>query len=65
MLSILLLLCCRVLLSGTRVIQGLRDQVMARNDKLEAMIAGIKPVLHYIGIAPPKGMTQLPSDPPA
>ena len=32
------------------------DQVKARDDKLEAMIARIKPVLDCIGFAPPEGM---------
>ena len=39
------------------------DQVKAHDDKLEAMTAGIKPVLDYIGFAPPKGATLLPGNP--
>ena len=39
------------------------DQVKAHDDKLEAMIAGIKPMLDYIGFAPPEGTTQLLGDP--
>ena len=33
------------------------DQVKAWDEKLEALTAGIKPVLDYIGFAPPKGAT--------
>ena len=33
------------------------DQVKAHDDKLEAMTAGIKPVLDYIGFALPQGTT--------
>jgi hypothetical protein len=41
-----------------------RDQVKARDDKLEVMTTGIKPMLDCIGFAPPEGITQLPGDPP-
>ena len=40
-----------------------RDQVKAHDDKLEAMTAGIKPMLDYIGFALPEGTTQLLGDP--
>jgi hypothetical protein len=40
------------------------DQVKARDDKLEMMTAGIKPLLDCIGFALPKGTTQLLDDPP-
>jgi hypothetical protein len=37
---------------------------MARQDKLEAVIVGIKPVLDYDSFEPPKGSTLLPGDVP-
>ena len=39
-------------------------QVKAQDDKLEAVIAGIKPMLDCIGFAPPEGSSRLPSDLP-
>ena len=41
-----------------------RGQVKARDEKLEALIAGIKPVLDCVGFAPLDGATLLPSDLP-
>ena len=32
-----------------------RGQVKARDEKLEALTAGVKPVLDYVGFAPPEG----------
>ena len=34
--------------------QVLGDQVNARDDKLEAVIAGIKPMLNCVGFKPPE-----------
>ena len=40
------------------------DQVKAQDDTIEAMTAGIKPVLDCIGFEPSEGREQLPGDPP-
>ena len=36
----------------------------AQDEEIEAMIAGIKPVLDYIGFEPSEGREQLPGDLP-
>ena len=36
----------------------------ARDDKLEAVIVGIKPMLDYVGFVPPKASSWLPGDLP-
>lgn len=47
--------------SSTETVQGLRGPVKAQEDKLEVVIAGIKPVLDYVGFEPPmpKGLDGL------
>jgi hypothetical protein len=40
------------------------DQVKARGEKIEAMMAGIKLVLDCVGSEPSKGREQLPGDLP-
>jgi hypothetical protein len=40
------------------------DQVKARDEKIEAMEAGIKPVLDCVGLEPSEGRERLPGDPP-
>ena len=40
------------------------EKVKAEEDKLEAVIVGIKPMLDCVSFEPPKGSTQLPGDMP-